>query len=152
MTLPIVTSAEVFNYFVDTSRAAAWNAVTDPDVFVAEANTWLGQLCFDTTKDCCGNDFTASYTRAISELALALSQNPTALIGGAVTASTGAIKRQKLDVLEVEYFDAASSSAGASTATAGKGPTVLRVFPWLRDIIGCWYTGSANRQIRLKRN
>ena len=152
MALPTVTVTDADVYFSSTPRDGAWQATTDKDIWVDEATTWLAALCWDDKATCCGNDFNDAYIRAVSELALALSQNPTALIGGAATASTGAIKRQKLDVLEVEYFDTASSSAGASKVFPATGPTVLRVFPWLRDIIGCWYMGSANRKIRLKRN
>lgn len=154
MTLPVVTTADVFNYFATTPRDAAWNAVTDPDTQVTEAITWLSALCWDEKATCCGNDFTAAYTRAVSELALALSNNPTALIGtgtGSI-AATGAIKRQKLDVLEVEYFPAASGSTKATIRYGPRAPLVLQKFGWLGDIIGCWIlnTGNSNLMLRVR--
>jgi len=83
MTLPTITDAMANTYFATTPRQAAWAAVLPADQAIAltEAQTWLGQLCWNTTADCCGASFDASYTRAVSELALALNANPTALIG-----------------------------------------------------------------------
>ncbi|MCE2839700.1 MAG: hypothetical protein LW834_22605 [Cyanobium sp. 49614_E6] len=156
MTLPLITTAMANTYFATTPRQAAWAAVLPADQAIAltEAQTWLGQLCWNTTADCCGASFDASYTRAVSELALALNANPTALIGGAAaTSATGPVKRQKLGDLEVEYFDSrGSGSTATATAPTAKGPLVLQRFPWLKDIIGCWLTntGSSNliRRVR----
>ena len=129
-------------YFATTPRDAQWIAIptTEQAISLTEAQTWLGQLCWDQKATCCGSAFDASYTRAVSELALALHGNPTALIGtGAATAATGPVKRQKLDALEVEYFDPrGSGSSSTATAPTAKGPLVLQRFPWLKDIIGCW--------------
>ena len=132
MTLPVIDTVAADAYFSGTVREAAWAAVTDPDAQLTEANAWLAALCWDETKNCCGNDFTAAYTRAASELALALSGNPTALIGA--SSSSTAIKRAQLGGLSVEYFEAA---AGAKSVSP-KAPAVIRAFPWLMDILGCW--------------
>ena len=156
MTLPLITPAMANTYFATTPRDAQWSAIrgADQTISLTEAQTWLGQLCWNTTADCCGNTFDASYTRAVSELALALHSNPTALIGGgAATAALGPVKRQKLDALEVEYFDPrGSGSTATATAPTAKGPLVLQRFPWLKDIIGCFLTntGSSNliRRVR----
>ena len=76
------------------------------------------------------------------ELAYQFLKNPT-LMTGATGQATGGVKRQKLDVLEVEYFDASSgSSAGTSLASQ---------VPWLQAWLGCWYRSSAS-QVRLYRN
>jgi hypothetical protein len=134
MTLPLITDAMAAAYFAATPRNAQWLAISAPDqaISLTEAQTWLGQLCWDTAADCCGQDFPTSYTRAVSELALSLHSSPTALIGtGAATAATGPVKRQKLDALEVEYFD----------------PLVLQKFPWLKDIIGCWLTNTGSQSL-----
>jgi hypothetical protein len=149
MALPTITEAMADAYFATTPRNAAWTAATNQPVLLSEAQTWLNALCWDPKTDCCGNEFDAAYTRAVSELALALHQSPTALIGGAAsTAVTGAVKRQKLGDMEVEYHPV---SSGSSTATAApgttKGPLVLRTFPWLRDIIGCWVLNSGSNQL-----
>jgi hypothetical protein len=156
MTLPLITTAMANTYFATTPRDAQWAAITGAKqaISLTEAQTWLGQLCWDQKATCCGNTFDASYTRAVSELALALHSNPTALIGGAAaTAALGPVKRQKLDALEVEYFDPrGSGSTATATAPTAKGPLVLQKFPWLKDIIGCWLTntGSSNliRRVR----
>lgn len=156
MTLPLITTAMANTYFATTPREAQWAAITGAEqaISLTEAQTWLGQLCWNTAADCCGNTFDASYTRAVSELALALHSNPTALIGGAAaTAALGPVKRQKLDALEVEYFDPRGSGATATaTAPTAKGPLVLQRFPWLKEIIGCFLTntGSSNliRRVR----
>ena len=63
------------------------------------------------------------------------------------------MKRQKLDALEVEYFDPrGSGSTATATAPTAKGPLVLQRFPWLKEIIGCFLTntGSSNliRRVR----
>ena len=149
MTLPTITTAMAAAYFATTPRDAQWAAIAGAEqaVSLTEAQTWLGQLCWNTTADCCGNTFDASYTRAVSELALALHSNPTALIGtGAATSATGPVKRQKLGDLEVEYFDSRGSGSTA-TATAPSGPLVLQKFPWLKDIIGCWLTNTGAKSL-----
>ena len=156
MTLPTITDAMANTYFATTPRDAQWLAISAPEqtTSLTEAQTWLGQLCWDQAATCCGNTFDASYTRAVSELALALHGNPTALIGGAAaTAALGPVKRQKLDALEVEYFDPrGSGSTATATAPTAKGPLVLQRFPWLKEIIGCFLTntGSSNliRRVR----
>ena len=150
MALPVITTVEADAYFATTPRAAAWAAVTgDPDILLTEAQTWLAALCWDEATDCCGNDFTAAYTRAVSELALALSTNPTALIGTSAASggAVGPVKRQKLDALEIEYFEPGGSSSSSSAPGTTKGPLVLRTFPWLRDIIGCWVKNGGSNQL-----
>lgn len=141
MAIPTITRAMADTYFATTPRQPRWAAIVDPekDTSLTEAQVWLGQLCWDEKATCCGNTFDTSYTRAVSELALAIHDNPTALISTGVSTSgpVGAVKRQKLDALEIEYFEPSSSSASGSGGS-GKGPLVLRTFPWLRDIIGCW--------------
>jgi hypothetical protein len=153
MTLPTITIAMADGYFATTPRNSAWVAVVDKQIELNEANRWLGALCYDQKKDCCGRSFDAAYTEAVSELALALSQNPTSLIGtAAASAATGQVKRQKLGDLEVEYH-----APTAGTVTAGRyganAPFVLQRFPWLGDIVGCWLkvaTGSSRVIARVR--
>lgn len=150
MTLPVITLANASTYFANTPRNAEWTAVATQQIWLNEAQRWLGALCYDQKKDCCGRSFDAAWTEAISELALALSKAPTALISGA-TAATGAVKRQKLGDLEQEFFE-----AGGTTSTVRYGPMapkVLQEFPWLGDIIGCWLnvaTGSSRIVARVR--
>jgi hypothetical protein len=143
MTLPTITRAMADTYFATTPRLSQWNALTiaEMDTFLTEAQTWLKTLCWDEKADCCGNNFDQQFTRAVSELALALHGNPTALIGGAAATNSGPIgpvKRQKLGDLEVEYFDPRSGGAVTTTGGSTRGPLLLRTFPWLKEMIGCF--------------
>ena len=143
MTLPTITRAMADTYFATTTRNPQWIALStsDRDMYLGEGQIWLKALCWDEKADCCGNDFNAQFTRAASELALALSTNPTALIGGAATTNSGPIgpvKRQKLGDLEVEYFDPRSGGAVTTTGGNTRGPLLLRTFPWLKEMIGCF--------------
>ena len=138
MTLPVVTVAQADAYFLTTPRSAAWAAVADQQIQLNEANRWLGALCFDQTRSCCNRVFADAYTEAVSELALALSQNPTALIGGvAVSSVTGALKKNQLGELSQEFYDV-KDAAAVTTKYGPNAPLVLQRFPFLGDVIGCW--------------
>ena len=148
MTLPAIDNTDATAYFAGTVREAAWAAVTDSDAQLVEAQRWLGALCWDETKDCCGRDFEEAYTSAVCELALALSANATAIIGAASTG--GKIKRAQLGGLSVEYSEA---SASATSRYGPRAPYVLQRFPWLGDILGCWLnvaTGSSRIVARVR--
>jgi hypothetical protein len=81
--------------------------------------------------------------QATAELALALHQNKTAIVGGASSAgATQLVKRQKLGDLEIEY-----QAPSPGTVTGGRygpnAPLVLQRFPWLGDLLGeCYMQGS----------
>lgn len=156
MTLPAITTALADAYFALTPRNAAWTAVTDKQIQLSEAQKWLGALCFDQAKDCCGRSFDAAWTEGVSELAFALHQNPTALIGGGVAGggATGEVKRQQLGDLSIEYFQARAGEAPVQTSRYGpNAPLVLQRFPWLGDILGCWLkvpTGSSRILARVR--
>ena len=138
MTLPVVTPAMADAYFLTTPRNADWNAATDHQIWLNEANRWLGALCFDQTRSCCNRVFDAAYTEAISELALALSKSPTALVGGgAASSSAGAVKRNQLGDLVQEFYDVKDGAATAAKY-GPNAPLVLQRFPFLGDVIGCW--------------
>ena len=167
-----VSEADADLYFANTFRNAEWTALTSAEKTTAlkEATRWLETLCYkgekcsdtqelkwprkvDATGCCDAAVCTAlppQMVEATCELALALHNNPTAITGAATSAGTGAVKRQKLDVLEVEYFDSGGSSS--SSSRYGKAaPFVLQAFPWLGDMISCWYTSKAG-QFRIFRN
>jgi hypothetical protein len=79
--------------------------------------------------------------QATAELALALHQNKTAIIGG--SSSSGAIRRAQLGGLSVEYFEGGAGSASKYGANA---PLLLQRFPWLGDLLGeCYMDGSFGR-------
>ncbi len=135
--LPVVTVPDADAYFLTTPRNAEWAAVVDQQAWLNESQRLLTALCFDQTKDCCGRDFATSWTEAVSELALALSKDPNAIIGG-VTAPTGQIKKQQLGDLSQEFFE----GGGSSSRYGPNAPKVLQAFPWLGDILDCWMVGS----------
>jgi hypothetical protein len=90
-------------------------------------------------------------------LAMAYISNPNSFPdtgGGGSVAPTGTyVKRQKLDVLEIEY-DEFSNPESSSCDTCGD-PIITQKFPWLADLLGCWAVGIAtgdNKMVRLFRN
>jgi len=113
-----------------------------------------GAECDGVTSDCSG----IPYPIQEAEVALAIkySENPSNFpgAGSGGSAPTGTyIKRQKLDVLEIEY-DQFDNAVASSCDTCGD-PAILQTFPWLADLLGCWVTGVArgdNKMIRLFRN
>ena len=113
-----------------------------------------GAVCDGVTSDCSG----IPYRVQEAEVALAIqysskpSQFPGNGSGG--TAPTGTyIKRQKLDVLEIEY-DEFNNPESSSCDTCGN-PAIIQAFPWLTDLLGCWVSGistGSSKMIRLFRN
>ena len=136
-------------YFLTTPRNADWGTVADHQIWLNEANRWFGALCFDQAKDCCGRSFDAAYTEAVSELALALSKSPAALVGSGAS-SGGAVKKAQLGGLAVEYFE---GGVATSARYGPNAPLVLQRFGWLGDILGCWLkvpTGSSRIIARVR--
>jgi hypothetical protein len=142
------TIADLDLYFATSLNGAAWTALAPnvQDQALAEAQRWLATLCWDQDTDCCGRDFQNALLMATAELALALATNPSAVIGN--PADGRWTKREKLDVLEVEY-DMLRQDPSAPTGTY---PIVVQRFPWLKDILGCWLELGRQREIRLYRN
>ena len=90
-------------------------------------------------------------------LAMAYIRNPNSFPdtgGGGSVAPTGTyVKRQRLDVLEIEY-DEFSNPESSSCDSCGD-PLITQKFPWLADLLGCWAVGIAtgdNKMVRLFRN
>ena len=74
--------------------------------------------------------------------------------GGDAAPAGTYIKRQKIDVLEIEY-DQFNSNQYNEDCTDCTLPAILQEFPWLADLLGCWLgtnSSSGNRLIRLFRN
>ena len=138
---PVVPIADADAYFATTPRDAEWTALADKQIWLNEAYRLLTAICYDQTRDCCGRDFGAAWIAANSELALALSKNPNAIIGGGggSTGTTGAIKRNQLGDLVQEFYDVKDGQS-LSTKYGPTDPLVLQRFPWLGDILGCWMT------------
>ena len=140
---PAVSIADADAYFATTPRDAEWTALADKQIWLNEAYKWLGQLCFETTKGtCCGMTFDQAWIAANSELALALSKSPTAIIGAPISGGTGphgAIKEQKLGDLMQSYYDVKDGQAVQTTGRFGPNdPIVLQRFPWIADLLGCF--------------
>ena len=136
-----VTDADA--YFATTPRDAEWTAIVDKQIWLNEANRWLGQLCFETTKGtCCGMTFDQAWLAANAELALALSKSPTAIIGAPTAAATGthgAIKSQKLGDLQQDFYDLKDGQAVQTSSRFGPNDAiVLQRFPWIADLLGCF--------------
>ena len=142
MTAPVVTVPDATAHFATTPRSAEWAAVTTQQIWLDESQRYLKQLCVDETADCCGMTFAEAWTATVSEVALALSKDSTAVIGGgAVTSTQGAIKSQKLGDLQQDFYD--TKSGQETTAKYGKNaPMILQKFPWIGDLLGCYMTGS----------
>ena len=148
-----LTVADLDAYFATSPRQAQWNALTTQQKTqsLAEAQRWLGTLCWDPAADCCGRDFQAALLMATAELALALATDPQAVIGTG-PADGRWTKREKLDVLEVEYGLLVDSGGGDAVSGNSDYPLIIQRFPWLKDILGCWLQIGMRREIRLLRN
>jgi hypothetical protein len=167
MALPTAThylaNVDADAHFATSFNNAAWTALTEPEKTLAlgEATRWLEQLCWKGTKcsdtqplqwprkadktSCCAavvcTALPTQLVAATAELALALHQNKTAIIGG--SSSSGAIRRAQLGGLSVEYFEGGAGSASKYGANA---PLLLQRFPWLGDLLGeCYMDGSFGR-------
>src|SRR6056300_207106 len=116
MTLPVVTVPNADAYFLTTPRSAEWVAVADQQIWLNESQRYLKQVCVDEKADCCGMTFEEAWTATVSEVALALSKSPTAVLGGsAVTTGTqGAIKKNQLGDLAQEFYDVKDGQTTAS--------------------------------------
>ena len=105
----------------------------------------------DGVKAACGG-IPPQIKNAQVELAFQFLLNPAAIIPIVPTPGPAEgvyVKRQKLDVLEIEYEEYAEHSSCNDCSA----PLIFRDFPWLRPFLGCWYAGvSASRQIKLVRN
>jgi len=164
-------AADANTYFANTFNAAAWAAIppADQTIALAEATKWLEALCWKGEKcdpaqpmawprkmdasGCCPEMVCTTIPQAViqatAELALALYQNKTAIIGGGGS-SGGAIKRAQLGGLSVEYFEGGAGSTSKYGATA---PLVLQKFPWLGDLLGeCYLDGGFGRSRILHRS
>ena len=113
-----------------------------------------GAVCDGVTSDCLG----IPYRIQEAEVALAIQYNSKPNLfpgnGSGGSAPTGTyVKRQKLDVLEIEY-DEFSNPESSSCDSCGD-PAIIQAFPWLVDLLGCWAAGistGSNKMIRLYRN
>jgi hypothetical protein len=148
------------DYMETTLKADAWAALTETQKGQAlkSAQDALRTLRWCTDEEtCCGKELEPSYTAAASELALVLFQNNTAVFGAANQLPTPVVKRQKLGDLEQEFFAPGTVAGSPVQALPRDGrvgrysPTVLRLYPWLLDLIGCWVDRQMNSRVPLLR-
>lgn len=143
MAAPIVTVPDADAYFLTTPRNADWIALgPNHQIWLDESQRYLRQLCVNEKADCCGMTFAEAWVATVSEVALALSKNSTAVISGvAATSTQGAIKSQKLGDLQQDFYDVKSGQE-ITTKYGKNAPMILRRFPWIGDLFGCYMTGS----------
>ncbi len=154
----LIAVAEADTYMATTLKATDWAALTTAQKGQAlnEAQAALRTLRWCTDEaTCCGRDLIAGYTAAASELALVLFNNSTAVFGAASQLPTPVVKRQKLGDLEQEFFspkETRSPQVLPNDARVGRySPTVLRLYPWLLDLIGCWVSRNNESMVPLFR-
>jgi hypothetical protein len=168
-----VTLAEADAYAANQQWEATWLAFTDDqrNAALITATSWLQTLDWSGTKCNPASDdvtlrqrldwprsgvtcegTTASCTMipwevqtAQVELAFQFAQDPNLILGSTGGSTPGPVKRQKLDVLEVEYYE------GGAGASIGSGNLLTQV-PWLANWLGCWYGNGTRGQVRLYRN
>jgi len=149
-------SEEEANQFFALGLAAdAWAAVTNQEAALRSAASWLNTIPW--AGECCMAGRFLAWPRqnvecncsvatcemippqvkaAQAELALQLGTNPGALIGmgGSDQSSKGAIQSQTLGSLSQSFY----APTETATVLGGNAPLVLRTFPWLVDLLGCW--------------
>jgi len=160
--------------------AAEWAALTDDEKIngLIVATRWLetlnyggtrcsttqrlmwprkGAECDGQVSDCTGIPYAIKEAEVILAYQYILDPKSFPGFGGAGGDSAPAgtyIKRQKIDVLEIEY-DQFNSNQYNDECTDCTLPAILQEFPWLADLLGCWLgtnSSSGNRLIRLYRN
>jgi hypothetical protein len=160
------TVGDIDDYFTLVGNSA-WGALSTGDkaaarnraVLALETLKWNGERAVSTQPwswpriDMTCNGWTAeagtippAIVQALSELSLAMATNPTAL-SGVDPADPRWTRREKLDVLEIEYglLDAGPTRIGSSF------PLVLQKFPWLKPLLECW-AELGGTAVRLYRN
>ena len=164
-----VTLAEADAYFDGTANNQDWDNHHDAykEAALIQATQWLdllswaGKCCSSTQRlqwprkdvtcfcrDAVCTEIPLQVKQATYELAFKLVHDPDAICGGVKGggAATGAVKKQQLGDLSIEFFEPAT---GSQTKVSVSGPIVLQTYPFLVDMLGCWLanTGSASRVI-----
>ena len=115
-----------------------------------------GVTCDGEVADCTYIPETIKITQVI--IAYNFLKNPSDVPGTPGSGSgapTGTyVKRQKIDVLEIEY-DQFNTNQYNDDCNNCDDAYLIRTYPWLNDLLGCWLNNSGrsnNRLIRLFRN
>lgn len=139
----LITVANADAYMAATLKADSWAALSEikkeQSLKCAQDALRTLRWCTDEAT-CCGKELAPSYTAAASELALVLFVNNTAVLGAQNQLPTPVVKRQKFDVMEEEFFSPTETMQvlPRDKRVGSSSPTVLRLYPWLLDLIGCW--------------
>lgn len=141
----LITVEDADAYMATTLKAAAWDALTEEQKGQAlkSAQDALRTLRWCTDEEtCCGKELEASYTAAVAELSLVLFNDSTAVFGAADQLPKPVVSREKLGDLEQWFFSPISTRnprvLPSDRRVGSYSPTVLRLYPWLLDLIGCW--------------
>jgi hypothetical protein len=137
MELLPVDLADADAYMALGARNPAWLGIGDDTArerALTEAYRWLTTLKLrDRPEEACYKPFSEAWVTANAEVALALHQNPQAVIP-AGTQGGPTVKRQALGGLSQEFF----GSAEWRTKFDYRDHPLLRAFPWIDSILGCW--------------
>lgn len=154
----LIEVADADAYMATTLKAASWAALTSEQKGQAlkSAQDALRTLKWCTDEEtCCGKELEANYTAAASELALVLFNDATAVFGAPDQLPKPVVSREKLGDLEQWYFSPISTRNPRVLPNDGRvgrySPTVLRLYPWLLDLIGCWVDRQNSARISLLR-
>jgi len=154
----LIAVADADTYMASTLKSASWAAL-DADAkgqALKSAQDALRTLRWCTDEaTCCGSELVPNYTAAAAELALVLYSNATGVFGAATQLPSSPVKREKLGDLEQEFFSPATAEMQRVLPTDGRvgrySPTVLRQYPWLLDLIGCWIDRQQENRVPLLR-
>lgn len=141
----LIETAQADTYMAATLKASAWAALTATQKAQAlkSAQDSLRTLRWCTNETtCCGKELTASYTAAASELALVLFSDNTAVFGAADQLPKPVVSKEKMGPFEQWFFSPTETRLPrvlpSDRRVGSHSPTVLRLYPWLLDLIGCW--------------
>lgn len=134
MELLPVPVADADAYMALGARGVVWAALEEPtrEIQLQEAYRWLSTLHLNT-EAVCTRPLEECWVAANAEVALALYQNPNAVMpakpqGGPV------VKSQALGDLSQSFF----SQQEWATKFNYRDHPLLRAFPWIDAILGCW--------------
>jgi len=137
MELLPVDLADADAYMNLGARRSLWLAIGDDaarEVALTEAYRWLQTLPIrDRPVEACRRPFSECWITANAEVALALHRAPTAMVPAGSQAGP-TVKSQGLEGLQQSFF----SASEWKTRYDHNDHPLLRAFPWINSILGCW--------------
>lgn len=154
----LILVADADAYMASTLKGAEWAALTNDQKTQAlkSSQDALRTLRWCTDEEtCCGRELEPNYAAAATELALVLFNNADAVFGAPDQLPTPVVSKEKLGDLEQWFFSPISIRNPRVLPNDGRvgrySPTVLRLYPWLLDLIGCWIDRQGEGYIPLLR-